>query len=141
MLIKNATYILLCEWMEIFTLHIMYITAVLYLRHLVPRKFTSCGQALPIIAHFCLGKLFSGSKYFQIYIIEMILGRCFGALFGGMAYSEYPNNFTDVHRSFTIAAAVIAIVYFLAYHFYMKPKCAAPVHLPPDPAPAIFQSK
>ncbi|XP_023310459.1 uncharacterized protein LOC108917887 [Anoplophora glabripennis] len=121
MFIENASYILLCEWMEIFTLHIMYITSVLYLRHLVPRKFTSCGQALPIIAHFCLG-------------------RCFGALFGGMAYSEYPNNFQDVHRSFCIAAAVIAIIYFLAYHFYMKPKCAAPVHLPPDPAPAIFQN-
>ncbi|KAJ8919375.1 hypothetical protein NQ315_016468, partial [Exocentrus adspersus] len=121
MLIKNATYILLCEWMEIFTLHIMYVTAVLYLRHLVPRKFTSCGQALPIIAHFCLG-------------------RCFGALFGGMAFSEYPNNFQDVHRGFTIAAAVVAIIYFLTYHFYLKPKCAAPLHLPPDPAPAIFQS-
>lgn len=58
-----------------------------------------------------------------------------------MAYSEYPDNFKDVHKAFTIAAAVIAILYFVAYHFYLKPKCAAPVHLPPDPAPAVIQSK
>ncbi|KAJ8942788.1 hypothetical protein NQ318_013003 [Aromia moschata] len=121
MYINTVGYFLLCEWMEMFTLHIMYITAVLYLRHLVPRKFTACGQALPIIAHFCLG-------------------RCFGALFGGMAFTENRNDFHIVHRAFTIAAAVVAVIYFVVYHFYMKPKCAAPMHLPPDPAPAVVQS-
>lgn len=80
-------------------------------------------------------------KIYFYYFVDFILGRCFGALFGGMAYSEYPENFKDVHKAFTIAAAVTAIVYFLAYHFYLKPKCAAPVHLPPDPAPAVIQSK
>lgn len=77
----------------------------------------------------------------KLYNFENILGRCFGALFGGMAYSEYPDNFRDVHEAFTIAAAVTAILYFITYHFYLKPKCAAPVHLPPDPAPAVIQSK
>ncbi|VEN40234.1 unnamed protein product [Callosobruchus maculatus] len=121
MFIEKGSYVLLCEWMEIFTLHIMYITAVLYLRHLVPRKFTALGQALPIVAHFCLG-------------------RSIGAVLGGMAFTEYPKNFQDVHRAFTIAAMIIAIVYFIAYHFYMKPRCAAPLHLPPDPAPSVVQS-
>lgn len=54
--IDNATLLFLCEFLEIFTLHVMYVTAVLYLRHLVPRKLTACGQALPVIAHFCIGK-------------------------------------------------------------------------------------
>lgn len=72
---------------------------------------------------------------------NFVLGRCFGALLGGMAYSEYPDNFKDVHEGFTIAAAVVAILYFIAYHFYLKQKCAAPLHLPPDPAPAVIQSK
>ncbi|CAH1159551.1 unnamed protein product [Phaedon cochleariae] len=124
MFIENAAYLLLCEWMEVFTLHIMYITAVLYLRHLVPRKLTACGQALPIVAHFCLG-------------------RSIGAALGGLAYSsEYDSerNFQEVHRAFAIAATVIAVVYFLIYHFYLKPKCAPGMHLPPDPAPAVVQT-
>lgn len=119
--VDNAKLLFLCEFLEIFTLHVMYVTAVLYLRHLVPRKLTACGQALPVIAHFCLG-------------------RCFGALLGGIAYDEYPYNFNRVHQGFTIAAAVVAFIYYIAYHFYLKPKCGAPVHLPPDPAPAIIQS-
>lgn len=54
--ITDAGILLVFEILEIFTLHLMWITAILYLRHLVPRKFTACGQALPVIAHFCLGQ-------------------------------------------------------------------------------------
>lgn len=54
--IDDPRFLLIVEALEIFTLHLMWVTAVLYLRHLVPRKFTACGQALPVIAHFCLGK-------------------------------------------------------------------------------------
>lgn len=53
--ITKAPILLIPEALEIFTLHLMWVTAVVYLRHLVPRKFTACGQALPVIAHFCLG--------------------------------------------------------------------------------------
>lgn len=119
--IENAKLLFLCEFLEIFTLHAMYVTAILYLRHLVPRKLTACGQALPVVAHFCLG-------------------RCIGALLGGIAYDEYPYNFNRVHQWFTVAAAIVAFIYYIAYHFYLKPKCGAPVHLPPDPAPAVVQS-
>lgn len=119
--IENAKLIFLCEFLEIFSLHVMYVTAVLYLRHLVPRKVTACGQALPVVAHFCLG-------------------RCIGSLLGGIAYDEYPYNFNRVHQWFTVAAAIVAFIYYIAYHFYLKPKCGAPVHLPPAPAPAVVQS-
>lgn len=33
----------------------MWVTAILYLRHLVPRHLTVTAQALPVIAHFCVG--------------------------------------------------------------------------------------
>lgn len=122
LLIKSAGLLLICEFLEIFTLHLMWITAILYLRHLVPNKYITCGQALPIIAHFCLG-------------------RSIGVLLGSLAFTEYPDNFNRVHEGFTVAAAVIAIVYFVAYHFYLKPK-AAPTQLPPYPAPStVVQSE
>ncbi|CAH0560997.1 unnamed protein product [Brassicogethes aeneus] len=120
---ENAKVLLIFEFLEIFSLHLMYVTAVLYFRHLVPRKFTACGQALPVITHFCLG-------------------RCIGALLGGLAYSEYPDrdNFNSVHKWFTVAACITAIIYFLAYHFYLKPQCAAAAQVPPDPAPSVVQN-
>lgn len=121
---EDAALLLIFEALEIFTLHLMWITAILYYRHLTPKKFTVCGQALAVVAHFCLG-------------------RFLGALIGGIAYSGPPrsSNFFQVHEGFAIAAAVIAIVYFLSYHLYLKPRCAAPTQHPPRPAPAIVQSK
>ncbi|XP_017783202.1 PREDICTED: uncharacterized protein LOC108567324 [Nicrophorus vespilloides] len=115
--IENAWLLLICEAFEIFSLHLMWTTAILYLRHLVPRRFTVCGQALPIITHFCIG-------------------RFIGALIGGIAYSESHEQFMQVHKWFAVAAAIIATIYFLSYHFYLKPKCAAPLAQPPRPAPA-----
>ncbi|KAL3266015.1 hypothetical protein HHI36_010204 [Cryptolaemus montrouzieri] len=118
--IEIAPLILVCEILEIITLHLMWVTAVLYLRHLVPRKFTACGQALPVIAHFCLG-------------------RYIGSLLGGLAYSTYPDNFKTVHKWFSATASSTAIIYFTAYHCYLKFYCIPPTQLPPDPAPSTVQ--
>lgn len=138
--IENAALLFLCEFLETFTLHVMYVTAVLYLRHLVPRKLTACGQALPVVAHFCLGE-WNAFELRAVFLFQLFLGRSIGALLGGIAYDEYPANFNRVHKWFTVAAAIVAFIYYIAYHFYLKPKCGAPVHLPPDPAPAVVQSK
>ncbi|XP_044254355.1 uncharacterized protein LOC123004901 [Tribolium madens] len=125
--ITEAAVLLIFEVLEIFTLHLMWITAILYLRHLVPRKYTALGQALPVIAHFCLG-------------------RCFGALIGRSAYTlypekvKYPDNHGPVYGGLAIAAAIIAALYFVAYHFYLKPYCVPHVQLPPYPAPSVVQS-
>lgn len=54
-LIAEPWWSLISEGLEVFTLGIMWITAILYLRHLVPRHLTVTAQALPVIAHFCIG--------------------------------------------------------------------------------------
>lgn len=54
-IITEPWLVLLSEVLEVFTLVLMWVTAILYLRHLIPRRFTVTGQALPVIAHFCLG--------------------------------------------------------------------------------------
>lgn len=114
---ESAGLLLLCEAIEILSLHIMWITTVLYFRHLIPRRFTVCGQAIPVIVHFCLGRAI------------------------GISFYSVSGDYVDIHRGFAIAAAVIAIVYFLVYHFYLKPKYAAPVvSVPPRPTPSIVQN-
>lgn len=119
--IQNPWFLLLCEALEIFTLHIVWVTAVLYLRHLIPRQFTVCGQALSVITHFCLGRLF-------------------GTLLGSLAYPREENNVSNVYEAFSVAAAIIAIIYFLLYQLYLKPKCAAPFIEAQRPSPALIQN-
>lgn len=52
----NYNWIVVCEILEVFTISLVWVTAILYFRHLVPRKYTATGQALPVIAHFCIGE-------------------------------------------------------------------------------------
>lgn len=54
-LVSEPWWSLISEVLEVFTLGIMWVTAILYLRHLVPRHLTVTAQALPVIAHFCVG--------------------------------------------------------------------------------------
>lgn len=54
-LVAEPWWSLSSEALEVFTLGIMWVTAILYLRHLVPRHLTVTAQALPVIAHFCVG--------------------------------------------------------------------------------------
>ncbi|KAL4714450.1 hypothetical protein ACJJTC_017745 [Scirpophaga incertulas] len=50
----DYAWVIVSEVLEVFTMSLVWVTAVLYFRHLVPRKYTTMGQALPVIAHFCI---------------------------------------------------------------------------------------
>lgn len=56
--ITEPWVILWVESLEAATLGLTFVTFVLYMRHLVPRRFIATGQAIPVIGHFGLGKSF-----------------------------------------------------------------------------------
>lgn len=123
-MISEPWWVLVSESMEVFTLILMWVTAVFYLRHLIPRKYTVTGQALPVIAHFCLG-------------------RCIGAIFGGLAASEADLNHEPLNYIYpymAIAAAVIATIYFVVYHIFIRPSCVSVTNGPPKSPPTVMQS-
>ncbi|KAF9410041.1 hypothetical protein HW555_010758 [Spodoptera exigua] len=109
----DYTWVVVCEILEVFTLSLVWVTAVLYFRHLVPRKYTATGQALPVIAHFCIG-------------------RCIGAIIGGMVSLQQPLQAVRmVYRSMGVVALLVAAVYLGLYHLLLAPRCAAPAVSPP----------
>lgn len=54
--VEDVWLILIFEALESLTLGLVWITLVLYMRYLVPRRLIATGQAIPVIGHFCLGK-------------------------------------------------------------------------------------
>ncbi|KAJ4443031.1 hypothetical protein ANN_04681 [Periplaneta americana] len=48
--------LLCCEALELLTLSLAWLAAILYLRHLIPRHLTATGQGLAVAAHFCIGR-------------------------------------------------------------------------------------
>ncbi|XP_011297698.1 uncharacterized protein SP1173 [Fopius arisanus] len=107
-LVNHPWWALAAEAFELFTLGIMWITAILYLRHLIPRHLTVTAQALPVVAHFCVG-------------------RCLGAVIA--AYIDFGETDVEsiklVYQCMAIAAAIVAVVYFIVYHGVLKPRCHA----------------
>lgn len=110
-LIDNVWWALLMAALEPITLSITWVTLILYMRHLLPRRLTATGQAIPVIAFFGLGK-------------------SIGAIIGLLAEDNSVQEFKCLYVGMAIAACVIAAVYFILYHCLLAPKCAAqPQHL------------
>ncbi|RZF46087.1 hypothetical protein LSTR_LSTR004800 [Laodelphax striatellus] len=102
---SNPWWILLCEGLEVFTLSIMWASAILYIRQVIPRHLTTVGQSLAVIAHFCLG-------------------RSIGAVLGGILSQN--DSLIQVYRVCAVVAAFVASAYFIIYYCCMKPKCLKP---------------
>ncbi|KAL4708813.1 hypothetical protein ACJJTC_011777 [Scirpophaga incertulas] len=111
----DYAWVIVSEVLEVFTMSLVWVTAVLYFRHLVPRKYTTMGQALPVIAHFCIG-------------------RCIGAIVSGMVtrVEEPLESARLMYRALAVAALVVAALYVALYHLLLAPRCAAR----PTPPPA-----
>lgn len=105
---------LLMEAMEPVTLGLTWVTLVLYMRYLMPRRLTGTGQALPVLAHFCLGK-------------------SFGAMIGLVKTGNTLESLRSIYTGMAIAAVVMAVSYFLLYHGLLAPRCV-PGSQPPPPA-------
>lgn len=54
-LMDSPWYALLTHSLESITIVLVFVTLVLYMRHLVPRRLTATGQAVPVIATLCIG--------------------------------------------------------------------------------------
>lgn len=52
----NAWWALIPESLEVFTLGIVWVTAILYMRHVGPRHRVTYSQSVFIYLHFCFGE-------------------------------------------------------------------------------------
>ncbi|KAI9587501.1 uncharacterized protein LOC119632554 [Glossina fuscipes] len=105
---KDAVwFIVLTEVLEPVVVGIVWITIILYMRHVMPRKLTATGQAIAIIMFFGLGK-------------------GFGALIGLVRDEKYPDMQAGVlHETLAVLACLIALIYFVIYNLILAPRCTA----------------
>lgn len=103
-------YALFTHSLESITLVLMFVTLVLYMRHLIPRRLIATGQALPVIAIFCLGNGL-GTLIVPLYIEKHLL-----------------------FRDLAIVASIVGTIYFILYHGYLARRCSAAQQPPPSPA-------
>lgn len=110
------------EIIEPVILGVVWITIILYMRHAMPRKLTATGQALAVLSFFSLGKGFGA-----------LIG-CVHDIKKGLPHDarNMINSPDDLIKFeyLSVAACIIALVYFVIYNLILAPRCAAkPVHL------------
>lgn len=112
--IQKTWFIILTAIIESVTLPLAFITLVLSMRHLCPRRLTATAQAIPVIAFLCLGKAI------------------------GISIASLDRNARELFGRCAIVAAIIGSIFFIIYHCYLAKRCV-PKSLPP-PLPAVLQS-
>lgn len=61
-----------------------------------------------------------------------IAGKSLGALLGLIKNGNSFESLRCLYRGLAIAAAVVAVLYFLLYHFLLSPRCGAKSQPPPS---------
>lgn len=92
------------------SLGLTWLTIVFYMRHIIPRRIITTGQALPVIFHFCLG-------------------RFLGALIGTWTQLDC---LITTFQALAITACAVAVIYFLLYHLVLAPRCANRLNTAPS---------
>ncbi|XP_059487600.1 uncharacterized protein LOC132203683 isoform X2 [Neocloeon triangulifer] len=92
------------ETFEVFTLCLMWVTAVLYARNLTAKHLTATSQALIVLAHFCLGRFFGALASSTIGIPDGIHPR-------------------DFFKGCSVVAAIAGWLYFCIYYCCVRPGC------------------
>jgi len=113
-IVRDSWLMLIFEAFESVTLGLTWVTLVLYMRYLVPRRLIATGQAIPVIGHF-------------------VLGRLAGALIGlRQDDNDLLASFQCTYRGLSVIAAILAIIYCVLYQFWLAPRCIPPTQAPPS---------
>lgn len=115
-LVDDPFYTLFFNALEPITLSISWVTLMLYMRHLMPRRLTATGQAIPVIAFFCIGKSIGAL------VVDPV---------GRVDPNDVLKMFKLIYVWCSIAAAIVAALYFVLYHCCLAPRCAAQPQPPP----------
>lgn len=102
----------LYEILEPISFYLAWLALLLFIRHLVPKKFLGLGQGLLVILFFALG-------------------RALGFYFGVPQVSEPKQSEVDLINIHQVAAAIAcaaALLYFIVYHLILLPRYRVPTN-------------
>lgn len=132
---QSPWVLLITGGMEVFTMCLMIFSAILYIRHLMPKHLTFTSQSWAVAAHFGLG---NSLGCFVTTILSESAAEIDSAIKNatkikkgekieeGSGGVEFEELYHRIYGIGAISAATIALVYFFAYHYCLKKRCLAP---------------
>lgn len=106
---NTSSIVSLYELFEPVSFYLSWLALLLFIRHLVPKRFLALGQGLLVIIFFALGRSFF---YFGTSIEN----------------ESQVVDLQNIHSTSTIVAFCAALIYFIIYHLILLPKFRVPTN-------------
>lgn len=122
----NKSWSTLYEIMEPISFYLAWLALLLFIRHLVPKKFLALGQGLLVILFFAIGR---GIGFFHGVSVESE-PRYLEALHMSKEGAEImlDSDLQRLHYAAAVIACVAALIYFVIYHLILLPKYRVPTN-------------
>jgi MFS_1 like family len=110
----------LLEILEPFSFYLPWLAFLLFMRHLVPKKFIAIGQALLVVLFFALGR---GIGFFFGYSTVFEPKNLHYAQFNEtIARQDEKVDLQNIHSIYAAIACAAALIYFIVYHIVLLPR-------------------
>lgn len=116
----------LYEMFEPISFYLAWFALLLFIRHLVPKKFLALGQGLLVILFFALGRgigfffgvsIISEPRHIEVFKINTTV-----------ADNNQIIDLQNIHSTATVIAFAAALVYFIIYHLILLPRYRVPTN-------------
>lgn len=123
---NQSSWVTAYEILEPISFYLAWLALLLFIRHLVPKKFLALGQGLLVILFFALGRALgffygvsvaSEPKHFRALKINEETGKEVEII-----------DLNNIHSAAATIACVAALIYFIVYHLILLPRYRVPTN-------------
>jgi hypothetical protein len=116
----------LYEILEPFSFYLAWLAMLLFIRHLVPKKFLAIGQALLVILFFALGR--GLGFFFGFSVVFEPKHMHIGQFNKTIAEHDEEIDLQNIHSIYAAIACSAALIYFIVYHLILLPRYRVPTN-------------
>lgn len=116
----------LYEILEPISFYLAWLALLLFIRHLVPKKFLALGQGILVVLFFALGRAFG--FFFGVSVASE--PKHFAALKISRETADDIENvdLKNIHSAAAAVACAAALIYFIVYHLILLPRYRVPTN-------------
>jgi len=119
----DSPYVTFLEVLEPISFYLAWLAVLLFLRHLIPKKFLALGQALLVILFFSLGRAFG-----FFFGVSLVWEPKFGIQRTSAIDELVDSDFKGIYTIAAAIALIAAAIYFIVYHLILCPRFKVPIN-------------
>lgn len=123
---NNTSLLTLFEILEPISFYLAWLAFLLFIRHLVPKKFLALGQGLLVIIFFALGR--AVGFFFGVSVIAEPRHLEVLNISDKTANSLEIRDLREIHQVAAAVACAAALAYFIIYHLILLPRYRVPTN-------------